>query len=65
MIRALLKVLLHKQIKFMKLHKDETLVVCISEEMTQKDLGDFIKDIPEKLGDKVVFIGGVDKIIIA
>jgi hypothetical protein len=47
------------------LKKDETLVICIKQSLTQDELESFVDTIPQKLGDKVVFIGDVDKIIVA
>jgi len=56
---------LRNELRTLKLKRDETFVVCIREDLTQDELEEFTDTMTEKLGDKVVFIGGVDKVLIA
>lgn len=56
---------LRKFLSTTKLRRDETIVIAFREELNQKYLEDIVDDVKELLGDKVVLIGGVDKIIVA
>lgn len=47
------------------LRKDETLVITLKSEVSQKELEELASVVKEKIGEKVVIIGGVDKIIVA
>ncbi len=61
----LLRWMLRQELKTVKLRKDETLIVCIKEDLSQEDLETFVSSIPKKISEKVVFIGGVDTVIVA
>lgn len=47
------------------IREDETLVITIKSEVTQKELEELADLVKQTLGEKVVIIGGVDKIIVA
>ena len=56
--------LLRKVVKTTILKKDETIVFAFRDEFKVEDLERISEEFQEILGDKVVFIGGVDKIIV-
>ena len=57
--------LLKKYLTITKLKKDETIVIAFKEELSQRMLESISEELIELLGEKVVLIGGVDKIIVA
>lgn len=48
-----------------RFYEGETIVIAFKDEMRELDLADIREDLGDALGENVVLIGGVDKIIIA
>jgi len=47
------------------IRKDETLVITLRSEVSREELNELADLVKDKIGEKVVIIGGVDKIIVA
>ena len=58
------KWILRKYLTITKVRKDETIIVAFKEEFDRKELEAISESLVDMLGDKVVLIGGVDKIIV-
>lgn len=56
--------MLRKYLDIIKIKEGETIVIAIKEDVTQKELESLAEDIKEHFGEKVVIIGGVDKVIV-
>jgi len=57
--------ILRKYLETITIGKDESLIIAIKSEVTQKQLEEMAKVIKKTVGDRVVLIGDVDNIIVA
>jgi len=57
--------ILRKYLDTITIGKDESLIIAIKSEVTQKQLEEMAKVIKKTVGDRVVLIGDVDNIIVA